>query len=138
VAPPCCDDHVADYGRLVPQGYDVPLTLDPDLLHLLVTAIGEGTTVATVANGRPNTVGAISADGVEIKTERSAPSYELVPAWMLNAAWRNLRSNGEIGRQEMQDLHRGSAVFALLARLPSVRVLSSRPVRLGLDPRSER
>lgn len=118
---------------LVPLGYDVPDTLDADLQHLLLTAVGEGATVQTVANAKPNTVGSITAEGVEIMTERSNPSYELVPAWMLNAAWRNLRTKGEIGREEMRDLRRGSAVFALLARLPGVSIASARPVRLRFD-----
>jgi hypothetical protein len=117
----------------MPQGYDVPDTLDPELQHVLQTAVGEGTTVHTVANSKPNTVGSITPEGVEIMTERSSPSYELVPAWMLNAAWKNLRTKGEIGRDEMRDLHRGSAVFALLARLPGVSIASTRPVRLQFD-----
>jgi hypothetical protein len=117
----------------MPQGYDVPDHLDPDLRQLLLTAVGEGTVVHTVANSKPNTIGRILPDGVEVMTERSSPDYELVPGWMFNAVWRNLRTHGEAGRQEMRDIHRGSAVFALLARLPGVSVASTRPVTLRFD-----
>ena len=53
---------------------------------------------------------------------------------MFNVAWRELKANGTFGSADMDrnQLRRSSAVFALLARLPTVDVASSRPIALRL------
>lgn len=114
----------------VPQGFDVPMTLDADLHDLLQHALSPGDVVPTISRSVPNTIGEVSADGVDVMTKRSSPSYSLVPAWMLNAAWRILKQKGTVTSDDLRGVRRSSAVFAILARLPGVAVTSSTPIVL--------
>lgn len=96
--------------------------------------------VVTLSNGRPNTIVAVSSAGVTIATDASeakGTGPQLVPAWMLNVAWRHLCATGSLSNRYLLasdglNVKRSSAVCALLARLPGVVVASSRPIELRL------
>jgi hypothetical protein len=65
----------------------------------------------------------------------SVGGAELVPAWMLNCAWRELTERRTLTNAFLLNyLHakRSSAVCALLARLCTVDVVTTRPVTLVL------
>lgn len=76
--------------------------------------------------------------GVWIETEASkakGSGAQLVSAWMVQDAWDHLRREGSVENSHLVarsglNVKRSSAVCALLARLPEVRVASSRPIRL--------
>lgn len=109
-----------------------------ELLALLRASIAEGDVVLTLARARPNRVVRIEPAGVHVVTQK--PEQEgvpqLVPAWMIQAGWDRLRHQGSLTNRELlatDDLNvkRSSAVCALLARLPGVRVVSNDPIELG-------
>jgi hypothetical protein len=111
--------------------------MSPDLLASLRAAIAEGSTVRTVSNGAPNLVTSIEPSGVWIETDRTRAHGEgakLVPAWMLQLAWTELRSRGKLSADFLREreVRRSSAVLALLAALPGVGVVSTRPIELAL------
>lgn len=59
---------------------------------------------------------------------------QLVRAWMLNTAWHHLRSTGSLDNRFLLsvkglNVKRSSAVCALLAQTPGVKVMSSRARR---------
>lgn len=114
-----------------------PKTLDNELYQALVNAIHPGDSVPTLSAGKPNRVESITAEGVTVDTERSSKrdGPQLVPAQMLNAAWRELSRRGTLSLTDLRPMRRSSAVCALLARLPNVEVASSRPVTLRLVKR---
>lgn len=72
-------------------------------------------------------------------TERSAArdtGPQLVPAWMIQAGWEHLRSYGSLTNAYLLsakglNVKRSSAVCAILARLPEVRVVSTRSIELA-------
>lgn len=119
----------------MPQGFDVPATLDSDLRDLLRRSLSSGDVVPTISRSEPNTIGEIRDDGVKVLTTRSSPSFSLVPAWMLNAAWRILKEQGTVTSDDIRGVRRSSAVFAMLARLPGVEVRSSTPIVLSISER---
>lgn len=110
----------------------------PELLEMISATSPAGSTIATVAQCRPNRVVSIGPEGVRIETERSlerSGGAELVPAWMLNCAWRELGSRRALTNAFLLNklnAKRSSAVCALLARFPSVEVVTTRPVTLVL------
>lgn len=107
--------------------------LDPALKAALLRVVGDGSTIPTVDRGLPNEVVEIADDGVVIETERSRSREgpKLVPAWMFNLGWRRLVETGELSNPEFSaEVHRSSAVFALLSQLPEVEIVSTRPIRL--------
>jgi hypothetical protein len=56
---------------------------------------------------------------------------------MLNLGWRHLRTDGTVANEHLVNDHRArrsSAVCTLLAALPNVEVVSSRPILLRLRP----
>jgi len=77
-----------------------------------------------------------------VETERSrrlGRSPQLVPAWMIQVAWEWLSTHGTLSNQYLLsddglNVKRSSFVCALLAGLPSVRVVSRRPIELALVP----
>lgn len=114
---------------------------DLGLLERLHTVLGEGDTVATLDRGRPNMIGRISVDGIEVTTAHSAETVggaRLVPAWMFNDVWSELQRKGQVNRHEMdrlrtsRNIKRSSIVFAVLERLPEVEVAGRRPLVLRL------
>ena len=95
----------------------------------------------TLSNGKPNVITDIGPEGVTVETERSRAlraKPQLVPAWMIAAAWERLTQSGGLTNAEhlaTDDLNvkRSSAVCALLAQLPGVHVASRRPIVLRYD-----
>ena len=92
-------------------------------------------------NGRPNRVTSITREGAYVATEKSeaeGKGAQLVPAWMIQVACDHLERHGSLTNEyllssEGLNVKRSSAVCAMLARLPRVRVVSSRsPIRLEL------
>ena len=120
-----------------------PDTVDtflPQLWQELQGAIQPGVTVRTLSDGRPNTIVELAPEALWIQTERSrrlGRGPEPVPAWMFNIAWEYLAAHGRLSNRYLLDtdglnVKRSSAVCAVLARLPSVRLLSTRPIKLAL------
>ncbi|HEY9563407.1 MAG TPA: hypothetical protein VIR30_06515 [Nocardioides sp.] len=113
-------------------------SLLPELLEELRAVTAQSSLIATVSTGRPNWIASIVAEGVWLETEASRSKGvgpQLVPAWMLNAAWHHLRSTGTLDNRfllstEGLNVKRSSAVCALLSQLPWVEVASSRPIML--------
>jgi hypothetical protein len=63
---------------------------------------------------------------------------QMVPAWMIVAAWEHLRHNGELTHHELLhelNVKRSAFVCALLAQFPDVVVRSTRPIVLELISR---
>jgi hypothetical protein len=91
----------------------------------------------TVADGKPNRVVAVTPSEVLVETERTRrlrKGPQSVPAWMLNIAWEWLTKRGELANTVLLNelrVHRSSAVCAMLARVPGVRVVSRSPIVLA-------
>lgn len=110
--------------------------LDRELLSLISSAVRVGDKVATLSAGKPNEIIDIGPEGVWVATEKSSAEggSRLVPAWMLNEAWRTLQADRELSNVELiKKVKRSSAVMALLAELPEVEVVSTRPIVLRLN-----
>ncbi len=114
---------------------------DSGLLQRLRSVVRDGDTVATLDQGRPNLIGRIGEDRIEVTTAHSAETVggaRLVPAWMFNDVWVELRQKGRVNRDEVdrqrtrRNVKRSSIVFALLERLPEVEVEGRRPLVLRL------
>ena len=94
--------------------------------------------ITTIANGNPNRIVGVDGQGVWISTDasdRKGSGPQLVPAWMLHTAWEHLRATGSLTNRyllapEGLNVKRSSAVCALLARLPGVEVVATRPIEL--------
>lgn len=117
--------------------------LSPELLQLLTAVQKRTPVIPTVADGKPNTITAIAPEGVWMETEASKAKGhgpKLVPAWMIEAAWDHLRSQGSLTASYLVasdglNAKRSSAVCALLAQLPGVAIFSTRPIELRMDDR---
>jgi hypothetical protein len=116
--------------------------LSEQLYRSLRAAVADGSTVATIANGRPNRVTHVGYEGCWVVTDKSAADGkgpQLVPAWMIQVAWDHLERTGSLTNEFLLasdglNVKRSSAVCALLARLPEVTVTSTRsPIRLELN-----
>jgi len=111
---------------------------EPDLLGLLQRAVPVGSTISTLAEGRPNLIVDITEHGVYVETGRSRSRQagaQLVPAWMLQLAWDYLQRYGELSNRYLLaadglNVKRSSAVCAILARLPGITVTSTKPIVL--------
>lgn len=108
-----------------------------ELTQLLREHIPTDEPIYTVANGKPNLVVEIEADGVRIETERSKErgADPEVPAWMIQSAWDYFQLHGRLANKVLQasdglSVNRSSAVCAILARMPGVDVESRRPLML--------
>ena len=89
----------------------------------------------TLANSKPNEVVDIGPDGAWINTEKSSADTgpQRVPAWMFNEAWSRLTADQTISSPDLvKTVKRSSAVLALVAQLPEVTVVSTRPIVLRL------
>ena len=58
-----------------------------------------------------------------------------MPAWMLHTAWEHLKATGSLTNRYLLapdglNVMRSSTVCALLARLPGVEVVATRPIEL--------
>ena len=116
--------------------------LEPALLRQIEAAVAADPVVATLADGRPNSVRDVTPDGVWVDTERSRTlgrPAQLVDAWMIQSAWEYLQAHGQLTNRHLLstdglNVKRSSFVCALLARLPGVHVSSARPITLSLTP----
>lgn len=114
----------------------------PHLIALLREHLPSDEPVQTLSLGRPNWIVAIRADGISVETERTRDTEtgpQLVPAWMFEVAWQRLTARGLLTNAELlssNDLgvKRSSLVSAVLARLPGVEVVSTRPIVLAYKP----
>ena len=117
-----------------------PEELGDELLAALRRAVPDGSVLGTLAEGRPNLVTAVTPQGVYVVTASSKAKglpAQLVPAWMLQLAWDYLRlhralTNHYLLAADGLNVKRSSAVCTLLARLPGVEVVSTRPIALRL------
>jgi hypothetical protein len=117
--------------------------LAPELLAGITAALAEDRVVRTLADGNPNWVREITADGVWVETEKSRKQgrpAQLVEAWMIQIAWEWLRAHGRLTARFLVatdglNVKRSSFVCALLARLPEVTLVSTRPrIELAMAP----
>jgi HD domain len=112
--------------------------LSRELLGLLERHVPAGTTVLTLADGRPNWVIDVTDEGIWMETVASKEKGRgprLVEAWMLETAWDHLVREGSLSNKHLLSdtglkVKRSSAVCAILARLPGVEVASSTPIVL--------
>ena len=111
------------------------------LYDALAAAIPEGSTIPTISDGRPNRITRITRDGVYVATAKSqadGKAAQLVPAWMIEVAWNYLEQHSSLTNEHLLstdglNVKRSSAVCAILARLPQVRVVSTRtPIKLEI------
>jgi hypothetical protein len=113
--------------------------LTDKLLRLLGHHVPAGTTVTTLADGRPNWIMEVTDEGVRVETEASKAKGRgprLVEARMLQVAWDHLVAEGSLTNQFLLssaglNVKRSSAVCAILAHLPGVVVRSSNPIELS-------
>jgi HD domain len=116
--------------------------LSRELMVMLERHVPAGATVTTLADGRPNWIVEIKDDGVSIETEASKEKGRgprLVEAWMLQTAWDHLSREGSLTNKYLLstaglNVKRSSAVCAILAHLPGVEVVSSKPIELRYRP----
>jgi hypothetical protein len=117
--------------------------MDPELLELLEGALAGREVITTLSDGKPNWIAGLDSNGVQIETERSRKARkraQLIPAWMLNRAWRYLTTYGSLTNRHLLatdglNVKRSSAVCTLLAQLPQVEVISTRPINLSVRER---
>jgi HKD family nuclease len=84
---------------------------------------------------KPNKVTDLTPEALYVETERSRSrgQREEIPAWMFNLAWEYLKTHRELSNRILLDelrVHRSSAVCAILARHPAVRVRPKIVLRL--------
>jgi hypothetical protein len=111
--------------------------ISSELLDALRAAFAGKQVIATLSRGHPNEIVSIEPRGILVSTGRSETSGagpQLVSAWMLNEAWRLLQLQHQLTNAELldRDIRRSSAVCAILAALPQVEVVSTRPIKLRL------
>jgi hypothetical protein len=124
-----------------------PDPFSPGLLALLRAAAMTDPTFHTLGpTPRRNIVTEVAPHGVYVETARSRLKRtppQLIPAWMLELAYSYLLQHGRLSNRYLLDteglnVKRSSAVCAMLARLPGVRVLPGRDIVLVTSaPRAE-
>lgn len=112
-------------------------SIDPELLVLITSELARDSKLYTLGpTPKLNVVIDAGPSGLWVETDRTRDANaaaQLVPPRMLNLAWDVLRSRGELSNRTLLDelrVHRSSFVCALLARVPGVEVVSSRPIVL--------
>ncbi|TXI38858.1 MAG: hypothetical protein E6Q56_08090 [Mycobacterium sp.] len=117
---------------------------DDELLDRIRSVVQPGDEIPTLSAKRPNVIASIDRDGIWVQTLRSesrCSGPQLVPAWMIAAAWRRLQQKGALSNAELlNDLNvkRSTFVMALLAQFPDVVVRSDRPVVIELIGATQR
>lgn len=112
---------------------------DDDLFARVTDVAGPGTAILTLSTKNLNRISSVTRKGVFVETERSmklGTGPQLVPAWMINAAWERLCDKGELSQQELLNalnVKRSAFVCALLAKFADVYIRSTRPAVLELD-----
>ncbi|BBX88400.1 hypothetical protein [Mycolicibacterium boenickei] len=110
--------------------------LDDDLLERITGMIAGSDAIETLSNKRSNWITSFDRAGVWVETERSrarGAGPQLVPAWMIVAAWERLRENGTLSHIELlkdMKVMRSAFVCALLAQFSDVVVVQDRPAVL--------
>lgn len=115
---------------------------DDGLLERIHSIIQPGDEILTLSTKRPNVIAAIDRRGIWVQTLRSesrGSGPQLVPAWMIAVAWRQLRKTGVLSHAELLDdlnVKRSAFVIALLAQFSDVIVRSTEPIVIELigDP----
>lgn len=107
----------------------------PELEQMVRDAAPVGTVVLTLSRSLPNEIVDIGRSGVHVHTQRSraAGRAQLVPGWMFQLAWDELRREGSLSNGRLLNelkVRRSSAVCAILARLPGARVRRTSPLAL--------
>ncbi len=117
----------------------------PELLAALSMARRLNPVFMTLGpNPRPNRLVEVTPSEVWVETERTSRERtgpQPVPAWMLNLAWEYLRTRRELTNTTLLKqlrVHRSSAVCAMLARVPGVRVSTTRGIELTWEPEGRR
>jgi len=116
--------------------------IEPELLALINAQVRREPTLYTLGSPKPNVVRDALPSGLWVETERTRETKsgaQMVPPRMLNLAWDVLRARGELSNRDLLQtlrIHRSSFVCALLARLPGVEVVSSRPILLRYTGRT--
>lgn len=109
---------------------------DDDLYDRVRDAICIGDEIETLSIKRRNRIAGIDRTGVWVETARSkerGSGPQLVPAWMVAAAWKRLCTRGEISQVEVLNelnVKRSAFVCALIALFPDVVVRQTRPTVL--------
>lgn len=122
----CLEHPVTEYWVPREGAASTEEEIDSDLLAPLRDEVKKDPVFRTLSGEKPNRVTQITTTSLWIETERSIAKEErpaAVPAWMLNVAWRYLRSHGSLMNSHLLNelrVHRSSAVCALLARIPGV------------------
>lgn len=117
--------------------------LDDALFESLQSSVAPGECIYTIARSQPNWISEISREGVWVETARSrarATGPQLVPAWMINRAFRALVEHGTLTHARLLgelNVKRSAAVCALLAKLPGVEVAHDPAPRLRYEGPSE-
>ncbi|ORB12687.1 hypothetical protein [Mycobacterium noviomagense] len=118
--------------------YGKTIELGDELLDLVRSVVEPGDEIPTVSNKRPNRIVSIDRSGLSVETLRSdrrGTGPQMVPAWMIVAAWEHLRREGELTHSQLLNelnVKRSAFVCALLAQFPDVVIRSSRPIVLEL------
>lgn len=113
---------------------------DEDLLERIKRVVQPGDELRTLTRQHPNKIISIERDGIRVSTVRSTESGvgpKLVPAWMITRAWNQLRTRGYLTREGLTyglGVNRSTFVCALLSTFPEVKVESTRPTLLRLNP----
>jgi len=113
------------------------IEFDDDLFER-VSAVAELGEIETLSIRRTNRIAYADRSGVYVETSRSdrrGTGPQLVPAWMVVAAWDHLKRHGELSQDHLLNelnVKRSAFVCALLAQFPEVVVRSNRPVVLEL------
>lgn len=112
---------------------------DDDLFARVTDVAGPGTAILTLSTKNLNRISSVTRKGVFVETERSmklGTGPQLVPAWMIAAAWEWLCDKGELSQQELLNelnVKRSAFVCALVAKFPEVHIRSTRPTVLELE-----
>ncbi|NOR03447.1 hypothetical protein A5664_22960 [Mycolicibacterium fortuitum] len=118
------------------DGRNYKAELDDDLLERITEIVKDGEVIDTLSNKRTNWIASFDRAGVWVETERSrarGAGPQLVPAWMIVAAWEQLCKNGTLSHIELlhdMKVMRSAFVCALLAQFPDVVVVQVRPAVL--------
>lgn len=110
--------------------------LDNDLVERITDVVASSDVIETLSNKRTNWIASFDRAGVWVETERSrarAAGPQLVPAWMIVAAWEQLCKNGTLSHIELlhdMKVMRSAFVCALLAQFADVVVVQDRPAVL--------
>ncbi|MCK0173896.1 hypothetical protein [Mycolicibacterium sp. F2034L] len=135
-SPPLISDVVPEGGSFVREDDSRSVLLDDELLDSLSKVVAVGSVIMTLGTARPNRIVSIGPSGIKVSTEKSerkGTGPQLVPAWMIMAAWKHLRRHGSLTQKHLVDdlnVKRSAFICALLSQLPDVEHATDTPVTL--------